>query len=56
MFEEVVATVTEVHDAMSDAERIDRLSELERVKAACAAAQARITADFVESQADVSEA
>jgi hypothetical protein len=56
MFEKVVATVTEVDPAMSDAQRIDRLSELERVKAACAAAQARITADFVESQADVAEA
>jgi hypothetical protein len=56
MFEDVVARVMEVHHAISDAERIDRLTELEQVKAACAAAQARITADFVESQADVAEA
>src|SRR4051794_7089820 len=48
--------VTEDHHAMSDAQRIDRLSELERVKAACAAAQARITADFVDAQAEVAEA
>ena len=41
---------------MSDADRVDRLSALERVKAACAAAQARITADFAESQAEVAVA
>jgi hypothetical protein len=37
--------------AADDAARITQLGALERVKAACAAAQARITAEFVESQA-----
>ncbi len=36
--------------ALSDAVRVDQLSALERVKAACAALQARITVDFAESQ------
>jgi hypothetical protein len=39
--------------AVDDAERITQLDALERVKAACAAAQARITAAFVESQVEV---
>ena len=34
----------------SDQERIDQLAMLERVKAAAAAAQVRVTAAFVESQ------
>ena len=33
-----------------DAERIDRISELERIKSACAAAQAELTVAFVASQ------
>ena len=33
-----------------DVERIDRIRELERVKSACAAAQAVLTVAFVESQ------
>jgi hypothetical protein len=39
----------------SDAERISQLDALERVKAACAAAQARVTARFVDSQAEMAE-
>jgi len=40
------------HDgrALSDAERIDQISELERLKSAAAAAQARITEAFDRSQ------
>ena len=38
---------------VSDAERVDRLAALERVKSAVAAAQARITVEFVESQEQV---
>ena len=56
MFEDEVAVLTRVDRSLSDADRIDRLSALEQVKAACAAAQARITADFAESQAEVAAA
>ena len=35
---------------VGDAERIDRIRELERIKAACAAAQAVLTVAFVASQ------
>ena len=56
MFERVLAELTGVDVALSDAERVDRLAALERVKAACAAAQARLTADFAESQQRVAEA
>ncbi|AXG14773.1 HNH endonuclease [Intrasporangium calvum] len=41
--------------AADDAGRVDQLDALERVKAACAAAQVRITARFVDSQATVAE-
>lgn len=71
MFEDVVAMLTRVDRAMSDAarsdaarsdgtlsdaERVDQLTALERVKAACAAAQARITVDLAESQERVAAA
>jgi hypothetical protein len=56
MFENEVAALTRVDRGLSDADRVDRLSALEQVKAACAAAQARITADFAESQAEVAAA
>ncbi len=56
MFEDLVAVVAKVDRGLSDADRVDRLSALEQVKAACAAAQARITADFAESQAEVAVA
>jgi hypothetical protein len=38
-----------------DAERVDQLTALERVKAACAAAQARIIDRFVDSQAELAQ-
>ncbi|MBW8730731.1 MAG: DUF222 domain-containing protein [Terrabacter sp.] len=44
------------HDSMSDQERVDEIAALERVKAAAAAAQARLTAAFVESQEQVAQA
>ena len=44
------------HGATSDAERIDQLAALERLKAAVAAAQARVTAAFVDSQEQVAQA
>ncbi|MFM6849494.1 MAG: HNH endonuclease, partial [Terrabacter sp.] len=37
----------------SDEVRVDQLAVLERLKAAAAAAQARVTAAFVDSQQDV---
>src|SRR4051794_17776181 len=40
----------------SDAERVEQLAVLERVKAAAAAAQARVTAAFVASQEQVAQA
>jgi hypothetical protein len=49
-------TVTRIDRDVSDAERVDQLTALERVKAACAAAQARITVDFAESQEQVATA
>lgn len=70
MCEEAVAVLTRIDRAMaggvtpvgvagdrvSDAERVDQLTALERVKAACAAVQARITVDLAESQERVAEA
>ena len=46
----LVDTVGCVERQVSDAERIDQLTALERIKSACAAAQARITVDFADSQ------
>lgn len=43
-------------DGDSDQERVDHLAVLERVKSAAAAAQVRVTAAFVESQAQVAQA
>ncbi|HEU4999142.1 MAG TPA: DUF222 domain-containing protein [Lapillicoccus sp.] len=56
MFEGLLATLTRIDRDVSDAERVDQLTALERVKAACAAAQARITVDFAESQERVAAA
>ena len=42
--------------ALSDADRVDQLAALERVKAVCAAVQARVTVDFAESQERVAVA
>jgi len=46
----VIATLAELDTNVSDAERIDRLTALERVKSAAAAAQARFTDAFNRSQ------
>jgi hypothetical protein len=45
-----------VEAEVTDAERVTQLDRLERVKAACAAAQASITAAFVDSQQQVADA
>jgi hypothetical protein len=59
-----VADLTELIDTLAaldggagltDADRITQLDALERVKGACAAAQARVTVRFVESQAQVAQ-
>lgn len=49
----LVEQLARVELDVPDAERIDQLTALERVKAACAAAQARITDRFVDSQAEL---
>ncbi len=46
----LVVTLAAVDPFVSDAERVDQLAALERVKGACAAAQAAVTAAFVASQ------
>ncbi len=67
MFEQTDATSTQALEGLlsvlarvdtdvTDAERIDQLAVLERVKSAVAAAQARVTVDFVESQKQVARA
>lgn len=50
---ELAARLGELDLDVPDSERIDQLSALEKVKAACAAAQARITDRFVDSQAEL---
>ncbi|MEP7331803.1 MAG: HNH endonuclease [Terracoccus sp.] len=49
----VVDALAQVDPFASDAERVDQLAALERVKEACAAAQAAVTAAFVASQEQV---
>jgi len=57
MFEDGWAVLTRADRGLSDADRVDRLSALEQVKAACAAAQARGSPrTFAESQAEVAAA
>ena len=48
MFDDLLAALTRIDRDVSDAERIDQLTALERVKATCAAIQARTTVDFAE--------
>jgi Domain of unknown function (DUF222)/HNH endonuclease len=65
MFESRMATTTGLRDLLSalpglmpatdDGERITQLDLLERVKAACAAAQVKVTIDLAESQARIAE-
>ena len=50
MVEEWIDQLAEVSHDLTDAERIDQISELERLKSAAAAAQARLTADLDASQ------
>ncbi|MEO6999471.1 MAG: HNH endonuclease, partial [Terracoccus sp.] len=49
----LIVTLAGVDPFLSDAERVDQLAALERVKGACAAAQAAVTAAFVASQEQV---
>ena len=56
MFDDVREALTRLDRDVSDAERVDQLTALERIKAACAAAQVRITTDFAESQEQVAAA
>ncbi|WP_076258466.1 HNH endonuclease [Intrasporangium flavum] len=51
----LVDALRAVDGSGDDAERVDQLAALERVKAAVAAAQARVTVAFVESQAEVAQ-
>jgi len=51
----LVAALRHVDGSGTDADRVDQLAALERVKAAVAAAQARVTVAFVDSQAEVAE-
>ncbi|HEU5001112.1 MAG TPA: DUF222 domain-containing protein [Lapillicoccus sp.] len=53
--ERLVAALSGFEDAADDAERVTQLDLLERVKAACAAAQARVTVELAESQAALAE-
>jgi len=41
--------------AVDDTERVDQLDLLERVKAACAATQARVAVELAESQREIAE-
>ncbi len=54
--EALVAALSRVDGNVTDTERIDQLGLLEKVKSACAAAQARISVDFAESQEEVAAA
>jgi Domain of unknown function (DUF222)/HNH endonuclease len=56
MFDDLLAALTRIDRDVPDAERVDQLTALERVKAVCAAMQARITVDFAESQEQVAAA
>jgi hypothetical protein len=56
MFDGLLGALVRMDRDVSDAERVDQLTALERVKAACAAAQARITVDLAESQEEVAAA
>ncbi len=50
MVEEWIDGLAQVSHDLTDAERIDQITELERLKSAAAAAQARLTADLDASQ------
>lgn len=52
---ELVTQLASLELDVSDAERVDQLAALEKVKAACAAVQVRITDRFVDSQAELAK-
>jgi Domain of unknown function (DUF222)/HNH endonuclease len=52
---DLLTTLSGFTAAADDADRVTQLDLLERLKAACAAAQARVTVELAESQAQVSE-
>ncbi len=47
--EDLLSALSGLERAVDDAERVDQLDLLERVKSACAAAQARVTVDLADS-------
>lgn len=51
--EGLLSALSGLEDAADDAERVTQLDLLERVKAACAATQARVTVDLAESQQQI---
>ena len=51
----VALALSGLEGAVGDADRVDQLDLLERVKSACAAAQARVTVDLAESQRQIAE-
>lgn len=51
----LVGALSRVQEQVDDGERIEQLSALERVKAAVAAAQARVTVGFVRSQEQIAQ-
>jgi hypothetical protein len=53
--EGLLSAVSGLVGAADDAERVDQLDLLERVKSACAAAQARVTIDLAGSQQEIAE-
>ncbi|MFI5074432.1 MAG: DUF222 domain-containing protein [Actinomycetales bacterium] len=53
--EGLLSALSGLERAVDDAERVDQLDLLERVKSACAAAQARVTVDLADSQQEIAE-
>ena len=51
----LASTLRRIREDVDDAERIDQLAALERLKAAASAARVRVTAAFVESQGRIAE-
>ena len=53
--EVLLSALSRLGDADDDSERVTQLDLLERLKAVCAAVQARVTVDLAESQAQIAE-
>jgi len=51
--EGLLSALSGLERAVDDAERVHQLDLLERVKSACAAAQARVTVDLADSQQEI---